>query len=128
MLLNILQHPHLTPSAASALLPLAVMLSWHLGRLAGDADATRTAQELSESLGFTLPAVTDTRSGRKDESHEKDSSSKLEKVAQLRQQAWRLLFGFGCEEEPLVMMCHGAGARLSVQDVVAQLKVGLCQP
>ena len=126
MLLDILQHPHLKPAAPHPLLSLVVTVTWHLGRLKSDAEATSVAENLSQSLRFALPTVTDARPQRKDEDLELDASSKTEKVAQLQRRTWRLLSELDPQKE-VTVVDHSSGEKLAVQDAVVRLQSCLCQ-
>lgn len=129
MLLDILQHPHLKPTASLPLLSLVVMVTWHLGRLGSNADVINLAVDLSKSLSFTLPAVSDVRPQRKDDDQEKDASGQAEKVAQLRKRTWRMLSETDHQElqQPSWGANPSSGERLSVQDAVVRLQSCLCQ-
>ncbi|KAK7108871.1 nucleolar pre-ribosomal-associated protein 1-like [Littorina saxatilis] len=129
LLLDVLLHPHLTPSSPSTLLPLVVMATWNLSRQGSDAEATEVAAELAGSLGLSVPTVTATKPPQGgDKDAERREARRKEKVVEMGKQVQRLLSSLDPAQQSVFVMSGEGNQDLAVKDVVSKLeKCRRCQ-
>ena len=128
MLLDILQHPHLTPSGPATLLPQVVMVTWHLAQLEADMEAMDTATRLSQLLHFKLPSVLKTKPQKRVNSQEEVIQTlKVDLRDMLRKRTLSLLCKCEGQDATSSVMETKAEGELSVPDLLSKLQVFLTQ-